>query len=225
MKNRLVSTARLVITAVVATSILAVPVSAHHSPSGCNVNHLVMSVDKSVTQVSPGDSITYTVSAANTNEVASCDFTGVRIEIKLPAADGTPTGTMVTLVSGATYPSGTPNAVVGSATYVVAVNPGVTDIVAKASAAGVLHDAPVDHNAQISKTIGTTVVNNPATPPVGGGGTGTPPGGNTGGANTGGVGGSGVLAARDVLAAGDTAGLPATGGGPFDFPGSKYFGL
>lgn len=217
MKNRLASTARLVITAVAATSILAVPVSAHHSPPGCNVNHLKMSVAKSVTQVSPGDSITYTVSASNTNEVASCDFTGVRIEIKLPAADGTATGAVVTLVAGATYPSGTAEAVIGSATYIVAVNPGVTDIVAKASAAGILHDAPVDHNAQISKTIGTTVVNNPTTPPPV-----TPPTGGGGGGN---VGGSGVLAAKDVLAAADTAGLPATGGGPFDFPGSKYFGL
>ena len=37
------------------------------------------------------------------------------------------------------------------------VNPGVADAVAPATATGTLHDAPVDHRADISKTLGNTV--------------------------------------------------------------------
>jgi hypothetical protein len=38
----------------------------------------------------------------------------------------------------------------------VALNPGVTDAVAEATATGTLHDAPVDHLANVVKTLGST---------------------------------------------------------------------
>ena len=72
----------------------------------------------------------------------------------MPAADGTPTGTLVTLATGASYPAGFTQTTVGTANYTVATNPGVTDIVAEARVNGVLHDAPVDHAAEIIKTVG-----------------------------------------------------------------------
>jgi uncharacterized repeat protein (TIGR01451 family) len=42
--------------------------------------------------------------------------------------------------------------------FAINVNPGVTDAFARGSASGVLHDAPVNHDANISKTLGTNIV-------------------------------------------------------------------
>lgn len=155
------------------------PAIADQSPSGCNGNRLNASLIKDKTEVMQGDTITYTVTISNVNSGSdiACDITNATIQVTLPAADGTPTGTVVTLASGVDYLAGTALTVVGSAPYIVAVNPNVVDIVAQVSANGTLHDAPTNHSALIVKTLGTSVIT-PATPPTSGG---------SGGSSTGGV--------------------------------------
>jgi hypothetical protein len=55
-------------------------------------------------------------------------------------------------------PATDPDIRVGTVTTTLNVNPGVIDAVAQATATGKLHDADTDHNATISKTLGTTIV-------------------------------------------------------------------
>ncbi len=168
----------LFIVALITTLISAVaPANAVQSPVGCNSNRLNLSLIKNRTSVQQGDTIIYTVTVSNVDSspALACDIDNATVKITLPAADGTPTGTQVTLATGVSYPAGTPITTVGSASYVVNVNAGVTDIVAEARVNGVLHDAPIDHAAEIIKTVGTAVVT--PTPPASGGGSPTSPSG------------------------------------------------
>jgi hypothetical protein len=105
-----------------------------------------------------GESVTFTVYAANAGATA-CDITDARIYIQLPTATGAPSPTLTPLTVGSIdLPSGSAERMIGRIAVPITVNAGVTDAVARASASGVLHDAPVDHAADISKTLGTTVV-------------------------------------------------------------------
>lgn len=167
MKRRL-----LVASALFAFAMTLAPlkVSAVQSPVGCNSNRLNLSIGKNRTTVQQGDIIIYTITASNLDALplTACDIDTATVTVRLPAADGTPTGTLVTLGTNVAFPAGTPVTVLGTASYTVNVNPGITDIVAEARINGVLHDAPVDHAAEIIKTIGTAVLE--ATPPARGSG-------------------------------------------------------
>jgi uncharacterized repeat protein (TIGR01451 family) len=156
MRTRAVlATASIAIGAAV-LGVFATPAGAHQNPSSCSSNSLVLTLTKDRTLVRNGDTSTYTVSVAN-DAGSACDLTSVTLTLALPAPNGTPTGQSVTLASNADYPAGMANQVLGTVPYTVALNPGVSDAVAEARASGVLHDAPTDHAAQITKTLGTTV--------------------------------------------------------------------
>jgi uncharacterized repeat protein (TIGR01451 family) len=150
---------------------ITLPVSAHQSPAGCNSNRLTLSLIRDKLLVEQGDTLTYTVTLSNLDAaggIIACDIDAATVTLTLPALDGTPTGQVVTLASGASYPAGTPVTVIGTVPWTVDVNTGVVDATAEAAAAGTLHDAPANHAAQISKTIGTTIVYDtvpPTTPP------------------------------------------------------------
>lgn len=137
----------------------AASVSADQTPSGCNSNSLDLTVTKNRTMVEEGDTITYGVYVTNLDNGSSiaCDITGATVTVTLPAADGTPTGNVVTLATGVDYPAGTTSTLVGTADYNVSVDPGVTDVVAQGNVSGTLHDAPTNHAASITKTVGTSV--------------------------------------------------------------------
>jgi len=92
----------------------------------------------------------------------ACDITGATVTFTAPARDGTPGGVVTTVKTGVDIPAGTQRFVFGTVAYVINVDPGVHDVVGLASLAGTLHDAPINHTAQISKTLGTTVTQ-PAT--------------------------------------------------------------
>jgi hypothetical protein len=166
MKRRLIFASALFAIAVTLSPLKA---SAVQSPVGCNSNRLNLSIGKDRTTVQQGDVITYTITASNLDQspLLACDIDGATAIVTLPASDGTPTGTVVTLGNNLSFPAGTGVLVLGTATYTVNVNAGITDIVAEARINGVLHDAPVDHAAEIIKTIGTAVV---SAPPSGGSG-------------------------------------------------------
>ena len=152
----------------------AMPANADQSPVGCNGNRLNTSIIKNKTAVYQGDTIIYTVTVSNLDSGSdlACDITNATVQVTLPAADGTPTGSVVTLATGVDYLAGTGLTVVGTVPYVVNVNPDVVDIVAQVSANGTLHDAPTNHSASIVKTLGTSVLVAP-TGPSGGSGSST----------------------------------------------------
>jgi len=148
-------------TLLILTLSITLPVSAHQSPSGCNSNRLALSIIRDKLTVKQGDTLTYTVTLSNVDApggIIACDIDNATVTVTLPALDGTPTGQVVTLATGASYPAGTPITVIGTVPWTVNVNDGVVDATAEAEANATLHDAPANHSAQISKTIGTTVV-------------------------------------------------------------------
>lgn len=128
-------------------------------PVGCNSNSLDLTVTKNRTMVEEGDVITYAVYVTNLDNGSSiaCDITGATVTITLPATNGTPTGSAITLATGVDYPAGTASTLVGSANYTVDVDPGITDVVTQGNVSGTLHDAPTNHAASITKTVGTSV--------------------------------------------------------------------
>ena len=145
---------------------------AHQSPPGCDSNSLVLTVNKDRTLVRPGDRVNYTVTVSN-NQGAACDLTHVKATLTLPNTDGRPTGTTVTLDDDADYLAGMATKLLGVVPWTVALNAGVTDAVVQAKASGKLHDAPTDHDAEITKTLGTTItqphltITETASPPSG----------------------------------------------------------
>lgn len=159
------------VTLLTLTLSITLPVSAHQSPAGCNSNRLTLSIIRDKLTIKQGDLLTYSVTLSNTDApggIIACDIDGATINVTLPALDGTPTGQVVTLASNASYPAGTPFDIIGTVPWTVNVTNGVLDATAKVEITGTLHDAPTDHSAQISKTIGTTVVYDivpPTTPP------------------------------------------------------------
>jgi hypothetical protein len=135
----------------------AAPAAAHQVPPGCGTNGLDVTVSKSKTVIlRNGDQIDYTVAISN-NKPGSCNLTGLSVSLTLPALDGTPTGQRFTLASSIDLPAGSSEVVIGTVPWTVALNPGLSNGVVEAVAAGILHDAPTDNTARIEKTLGTTV--------------------------------------------------------------------
>ena len=163
MRARAARAAGLATTTAVLLGVAAAgPAQAHQSPPNCDSNSLQLTLSKERTVVRNGDTNTYTVSISN-NTGNACDQTGVTVTLTVPGKDGTPSGPTTTLATNANYPAGTAATVVGTVPYVVDLNPGVADAVAEARTNGTLHDAPTDHAAQISKTVGTTITQPAAT--------------------------------------------------------------
>lgn len=137
----------------------AIPAAADQKPPGCTQNNLALDIGRDKTVVRNGDTITYVISASNLDspQGPACNLTATTFTFIAPAADGTPSGARTVLRAGIDFPAGTPRTVLGNVAYKVAVNPGVTDTVAEAQATGVLHDAPVNDQANVMKTLGSTV--------------------------------------------------------------------
>jgi hypothetical protein len=137
----------------------AAPVAADQNPPGCTQNNLALDIGRDKTIVRNGDTILYTISAANVDspQGSACNFTATTFMFFAPAADGTPTGQATVVRSSVDFPSGTTRTVLGTVAYLVAVNPGVTNTVAKATAVGTLHDAPINDQANVIKTLGSAV--------------------------------------------------------------------
>jgi hypothetical protein len=141
---------------------MALPVSlagADQVPAGCTQNNLVLDIGRDITVVRNGDTIHYTVSVSNLDSAQgpACNISDASVVFTAPAADGTPTGAKTVLATAVNFPAGMTLTVLGTVPYVVAVNPGVTDTVAAAAATGVLHDAPVNDQANVNKTLGSTI--------------------------------------------------------------------
>jgi uncharacterized repeat protein (TIGR01451 family) len=142
--------------AIVVAGLGTAPARADQSPPGCSTNGLALDVTKSQTLARNGDTLTYTIKVSNSSP-GSCDITGAIVDLVLPAADGMPTGTSVRVATGASYPAGFAATVIGTINYKVALNPGVTNAIVRATVDGVLHDAPTNNQAAVQKTLGTSV--------------------------------------------------------------------
>lgn len=158
--TRLRSVASVALPALAVALVLAsLPAGAHRVPANCDSNSLDITPTRDKIVIRNGDTITYTVTLNNLDKPGqiACDVTAATVTFALPAKDGSPTGEVRTLATGQDYPAGTPVTVLGTVSWVVDVNPGVTDAVVEAKVTGALHDAPVDHSLLVERTLGTGV--------------------------------------------------------------------
>jgi len=142
----------------------AAPALADRSPANCGTNGLDLTISTDKTTVHNGDVVTYTVSIQN-DKAGSCDISGATVTFALPGADGQPdrahAQTLVPSAANPTqnYPAGTHEKLLGTFTYAVEVNPGVTTITPEGVAHGDLHISVNNGRADISKTLNSDVTN------------------------------------------------------------------
>ena len=122
----------------------ASPAAAHHEPATCANDNAVLTVNSSRTNVRPGETVTFSVTASNFG-INPCAVSA-DVSLQLPGPTGAPTGQVVQLVDDGTLPANMGPVNVGpTVDYVVASNPGVTSITARATATNVvLHNADPD---------------------------------------------------------------------------------
>ena len=97
--------------------------AADQNPPGCTQNNLALDIGRDKTIVRNGETILYTISAANVDSAQgpACNFSATTFTFSAPAADGTPTGKTTVLRSDVDFPAGTTRTVLGQVPYVVAV--------------------------------------------------------------------------------------------------------
>jgi uncharacterized repeat protein (TIGR01451 family) len=150
-------------------ALIASPASAHPSPVGCRANGIDLTLGKSVDSPSvlrQGDTITFLVAIANTNNVLGvpCDVTGAKVGMAPPTPDGKanldPAAPSTPVVTNQSYPSLFAAKQIGSISWVVNLNPTVEYAYALARVSGILHDTAQDSAfADVVKTIGFQVSN------------------------------------------------------------------
>jgi hypothetical protein len=155
MKVRTLLTTSLVLAGVLATAPSAM---ADWSPRFCGTNGLDLKLDKDTTIVRPGDTITYSLGVRN-DAAGSCDVTEGFVTIALPGADGLPQRAAArTLTTNRLFRAGLTLTPIDVVPYVVAVNPGVTNVTPEGRAAGALHDSDLNNGvADILKTVNSQV--------------------------------------------------------------------
>src|SRR5262249_10552135 len=104
--------------AVSALMLSVAPASSHQNPPGCTGNNLGLDLSKNKTAIVSGDTVHYVVKIRN-DAAGACDIDGAAVTFHCPAADGTPTGTLSTFVSGASFPAGFPLTTIGETDCVV----------------------------------------------------------------------------------------------------------
>ncbi len=134
----------------------ASPAAAHRFPDTCTSNNAELVLARDTPIVRNGDAQTYRIYASNSG-TAPCHVSNAGVTLRLPSAAGAPGATPITLVSGEELPPQTPQFEIAAVPYTVAVNAGVPNAVAEATATGTVHDSPADTQATITKTIGTQV--------------------------------------------------------------------
>jgi len=143
--------------------IAAPPASAHVSPVGCLNNDFVVNLQKSTsiaydeTNPNGATTITYSVDAGNPQDISGkgCDVGNVTITVTDPH------GTPHTIVTGASYPIGTADAVLPTTVSYVANSADETgnNLVASVNATGDLHDSSLGVDPMnITKSVSVTVI-------------------------------------------------------------------
>ena len=125
------------------------PARADQSPLKCTANALALDITKDKTIVRPGDVITYGILIGNAG-AGACNYTGVTVDFAVPG------GKPQIVATNINVPFGMPLHQIATVQYTVPALSSPLDLVPHAHAAGTLHDAPVNHTGEVSKTIGTT---------------------------------------------------------------------
>jgi protocatechuate 3,4-dioxygenase beta subunit len=132
------------------------------TPPGCNTNSVSLSLQKSATSITNGDTVTYTVTVAN-GDTPGCQAISNVIKGFCPKADGTVgPSPAITFPTIPTLPVPTPTATIGTFQCVVTVDAGVTTAAATASLAGLLQDNPAQDDPFVFvRTVSVTVTTPP----------------------------------------------------------------
>jgi uncharacterized repeat protein (TIGR01451 family) len=141
--------------ALLATS-AAPAAAADPAPPGCVGSDLQLAVTADKAAVRPDDVIAFTVRATNTS-AGACDVTNATVTLRLPSTSGSSTGETKTLTTTGSYTAGTSGALVGTATYKVAVNQGVAALVARANATYTARTGNPDTNDDTHSSASLTV--------------------------------------------------------------------
>ena len=155
-------TLALVLIASLGLSVDAGVTLANHTgdPPGCSSNEFYVDISRIPNVVHIGENITYTVCAGNgtPGPPVACNVTNATITLRLPASDGTATGTLITLATGANFTwDGSDDTCYPNVTWTVDVNPGVSVIYAKAKGKGqVQFFIPV--TAAVKKNVPTSIL-------------------------------------------------------------------
>jgi hypothetical protein len=153
MRVRTLLTTMLVVAGGLAS---AAPASAHRFPVNCDSNSFDLNIARDRLTVKTGDVINYTVRVNNVSDpgTIACDVSNMTLRLEFPGANGQPSGVLQTVVANANYPSGTGVQVYGPFPYTVAANPGVTQLVARASFQhAVLHSSDDHTDLNDNRTI------------------------------------------------------------------------
>src|SRR4051794_3824141 len=142
---------RLLATILALCALAPASAAADQRPPGCVSNSVSVAFTRDRATVRPGQTVTYTVSVGNVGGGA-CDVSDATVTFTPPG------GTAVPLAEHLDLPAGTPPATVARPQWTVPAGRAAGDAVATTSVSGVLHDAPVDHTAAVTKTLGTLVV-------------------------------------------------------------------
>jgi hypothetical protein len=140
---------RLLALTIAVTALVPTAADAHQSPAGCFSNRLDVTIARDRTTIRPGQTLNYRVDIGNAG-AGACDVTNVTTTFAVPG--GLPTG-----LGTRDLAAGTAATTVGTPQWTAPDQPAGT-AVATAKVSGVLHDAPVDHTAEVTKTIATDVV-------------------------------------------------------------------
>lgn len=142
---------RILALSIAATVLVPQAAEAHQSPAGCFSNTMNLAIVRDRTMVRPGQTITYSVDVSNTG-AGACDVTNATTTFAVPGSAAT------ALDVGRNLLAGMPATTIGTRQWTAPADQAAGSAVATASITGVLHDAPVDHNADVTKTIGTNVI-------------------------------------------------------------------
>ena len=123
--------------------------SAATNPPGCLGNLMDVGILRSPSTIVSGQTVNYTVIVNNNTQASGgCDVLGATVVLHCPAADGSPTGTVVPLHAGTVdFPAdGSGNITYSNVPCVVTVNSNVTSATARAQANGCLQDTPATND-------------------------------------------------------------------------------
>ena len=160
---------KLIVSAGVLASALLCSVDARavQSPPGCNANTFSLTMSRSTAVAAPGQVVNFgvnvSVPATDVGGVPACDTTNVIVAAQCPDVAGNvpPTTPVQVLVTGASFPAGTPPTSVGSIACPMPAVPQLTVVSAFSRAAGLLLDTDIIAGSPFVRENNITVLVRP----------------------------------------------------------------
>ncbi len=150
--------------AAVLSVVLCASAGAHEDPPGCTTSALNASFAPSSELAivhRNGDHLEIAVSLRS-DVAGACTVDDATVTVQLPAPDGTPTGPLVTLATGASFPGGmAPKTLTATAPYDVELDPGVFRAPVTTSVSGTWHGPGGDVDPLTGSLTTSVVVSKP----------------------------------------------------------------